>query len=237
MSGRLPDPLPFVFFDLDGTLLDNTAAFPAVFVEVLGQHGVTATLNDLAGALNTCWPWYEAHVGLHKGDELAFWLAFNTRVSAAVGAGDQAQAIGAAITEAFTELDRPRLYPDVLACLDALAARGHRLGVITARPDARRVLDPLGLSDRFQVLVDAFSAGSAKQDATSFNFALDQAAVDARQAVHIGDQIERDVLPAQEAGLTAVLIDRTGRHPVVNFPRMETLADFVDYLVHSHMVS
>ncbi len=215
--------MDFVFFDLDGTLLDNTAAFPQVFVDVLAQHGVVTDLPDLVDALRACWPWYEENVGRHTDDEMGFWIRFNTRVAHCAGAGDRAGDIGQAITRAFGDLDRPRLYPDVVPCLDALEERGLRLGVITARPDAKRVLAPLAILDRFEVVVDAFTARSAKQDPTAFELALEMAAITASAAVHVGDQIDRDVVPATEAGLTAVLLDREERHPEAQVLRLHDL--------------
>lgn len=222
--------MEFVFFDLDGTLLDNTAAFPQVFVDVLARNGVVTDLPDLEDALRACWPWYEDNVGRHTDDEMSFWIRFNTRVAQTAGAGDRAGDIGRAITEAFGQLDTPRLYPDVLPCLDALAARGLHLGVITARPDAQRVLAPLDVLDRFEVVIDAFTAHSAKQDPTAFELALELARVPADRAVHVGDQIDRDVVPATQAGLTAILLDREERHPDAVVPRLEDLRGLADLL-------
>jgi putative hydrolase of the HAD superfamily len=222
--------MPIVFFDLDGTLLDNSADFRAVFVGVLGRHGVAVSGGEMSALLDTCWPWYEEHVGAHRDDEMSFWLRFNTRVAREAGAGGRAGAVGRAITDAFQALDAPRLYPDVLPTLDRVAALGYRLGVITARPDARRVLLPLGILERFEILVDAFTAGSAKQDATAFRFALAKAGAAPEQAVHIGDQPARDVIPAQDAGLSAVLLDREDRYAEMACSRVPDLFAFQHWL-------
>ncbi len=209
-----PGPVRFVFFDLDGTLLQNPSPFSGVFAEVLGGLGLPATPARVQQAALATWPWYEQNVGRHRGDEAALWRRFNTRVCAALGADEAlARRGGAAVTERFAELDRPGLYPDALPCLDALRARGLPLGVVTARPDARRLLAPLGVADRFSVVVDAFTARSAKQDPTAFRLAVSLAGVPAQQVVHVGDQLERDVYPARAAGLTALLLDREGRQP------------------------
>ena len=88
-----------------------------------------------------------------------------------------------------------------------------------------RVLRPLGIEDRFRVIVDAFKAGSSKQDERAFLFALKLAGIHANQAVHVGDQYDRDVLPAQSAGFKAILLDRNGDHLDVNSERIETLAE------------
>lgn len=220
----------FVFFDLDGTLLQSTVAFRAVFVDVLNRHGVAITMERLEAIVLSCWPWYEAGVVAHRGDELAFWQGFNTEVCRAAGAGERAGELGLVVTETFRGRDTPRLYPDVIPCLDTLQAAGYALGIITARPDASRLLAPLGIGDRFQVVVDAFTCGSAKQDAASYHHAVRQAGVAPAQAVHVGDEIERDILPARDAGMRAVLLDRDRRHRDVPFPRFADLHGFPAWL-------
>lgn len=217
--------MEFVFFDLDGTLLDNRADFPSVFAQVLLDFGLETEPEQLQRALRDSWSWYEEQVRSHSGDELAIWLAFNTQVCRVLGAGSRAEEAGRAVTQAFGGMDRPHLFDDVLPCLDRLQERGLKLGVITARPNAPRVLKPLGILDRFRVVVDALGAGSAKQDAETFLFALERAGVDADAAVHVGDLLERDVLPAQAAGMRAVLLDRKKRYPEVDVPRIESLKE------------
>ena len=217
--------MTFIFFDLDGTLLDNRADFPSVFTAVLREQGVETAAEQVQTALRESWSWYEEQVRSHQGDEKAIWLAFNTQVCRALGAGERAEGMGRAVTEAFGALDRPLLFDDVLPCLDELQRRGHALGVITARPKAPRVLKPLGILDRFCVVVDALSAGSAKQDAETFYFALERAGIAADQALHVGDLLERDVIPAQAAGMRAILLDRRGRYPDADCVRIAGLVE------------
>jgi putative hydrolase of the HAD superfamily len=214
-----------VFFDLDGTLVETTEPFSAVFARVLRSLGFERQPEQVEVALRDCWPWYEAEVGRHRDAELEFWRRFNSRVCAALDTGERAREAGHAVTDAFRSLDATRLYEDALPCLDRLAAEGHTLGVLTARPDARRVLEPLGVVDRFSYLVDAFRSGSAKQDRRSFQCALDLAGIDPGEAIHVGDVYERDVVPARAAGLTPVLIDRTRSHPQNDCLRVHTLTE------------
>jgi FMN phosphatase YigB (HAD superfamily) len=220
MSGPLT-----IFFDLDGTLVETTEPFPAVFARVLGEMGLERSVAQVKAALEECWPWYEAEVGRHRGNELEFWIGFNGRVCATLGTGPRAAEAGKRVTEAFRSLDATRLYDDALPCLDALAGAGHTLGVLTARPNARRVLEPLGVLDRFAFLIDAFRSGSAKQDRRAFECAIELAGVGPGRMVHVGDLYDRDVLPAREAGITAVLVDREGRRPDADCLRVEGLRE------------
>jgi putative hydrolase of the HAD superfamily len=75
------------------------------------------------------------------------------------------------------------------------------------------VLRRLGLAEAFAVIVTAAAVGAAKPDPAPFRVALEQLGVDAGRCVHVGDDPVTDVAGARGAGLTAVLIDRTGRAP------------------------
>jgi putative hydrolase of the HAD superfamily len=61
----------------------------------------------------------------------------------------------------------------------------------------------------------------AKPDGRIFEHALAAAGVGADQAVHVGDSPRFDVVGATAAGLTTVLIDRTGRWDPDVLPRQE----------------
>lgn len=219
-----------IFFDLDGTLLESRVRFPAVFRQLLAEHGVERDEEEVEVAIQATWPWYEANVADYRDEELDFWFEFNRRVCAALDAGERADPAGRAITDTFQALDAPTLYDDVLPCLDALRGSGFTLGVITARPSAARVLEPVGIVDRFRYLVDAFSAGSAKHDERTYRYAISLAGISGERAVHVGDQLTRDVMPAQAAGLTAVLIDRDGLHGDTTCPRMTSLTELPSWL-------
>jgi putative hydrolase of the HAD superfamily len=212
-----------VFFDLDGTLLESAQEFAAVYARTLRELGLERCAANVERGIPDSSRWFEENVGAYRGREMELWRAFNTRVSASLGAGERAEEAGAAVTAAFQRMDRPTLYDDALPCLDALEEAGLALGVITARPDASRLLEPLGVLDRFPFIADGFASGAAKHDTRSFEFALDLAGVAPADAAHVGDQIERDVLPARATGMTAVLIDRAGRRPDADCLRVESL--------------
>lgn len=214
-----------VFFDLDGTLLHNPEHFPSVFLRILADHGLERDPLEVQAAVRETWAWYEANVGRYAGRETAFWQGFNRQVCEALDAGDRAEALGQSITEIFSDLDQPTLYDDARPCLDTLWAAGLRLGVITARPDARRLLAPLGLTHRFELLADGFSAGSAKHDPTIYRHALARAKVSPEQALHVGDQYTRDIQLARAAGLHAVLLDRNNETPEADCPHIQSLTE------------
>ena len=61
------------------------------------------------------------------------------------------------------------------------------------------------------MIVISGEIGIGKPDARPFELALEGLAVPARDAVMVGDSLERDVAGARRAGLRSVWLDRDGR--------------------------
>lgn len=106
---------------------------------------------------------------------------------------------------------RFRLHDDALAAMDALEARGIRLGVVSnwdcALPDH---LAALGVAERFEVIAVSAPVGAAKPDPAIFLHATNAVGVDPSRALHVGDRRAEDYAGARAAGLRALLLDRAG---------------------------
>ncbi len=104
---------------------------------------------------------------------------------------------------------RFRLHDDALGAMDALEARGIRLGVVSnwdcALPDH---LAALGVADRFAVIAVSAPVGAAKPDPAIFLHATSAAGVHPSRALHVGDRRAEDYDGARAAGLRALLLDR-----------------------------
>ena len=79
--------------------------------------------------------------------------------------------------------------------------------------DGARLLEDLGLADRFVTIVISDRVGYGKPHPVIFRAALDAAGVPAARAVHVGDSYAKDVLGAVGAGMTAMLLLRDGASP------------------------
>ena len=103
------------------------------------------------------------------------------------------------------------LYDDALPCINALKSRGFIVGMITnIYSDLNRTCARLGLADALDFWVTSKEAGSEKPHPAIFELALSKAGVRPNEAVHVGDQYYSDITGARGAGITPVLIDRTG---------------------------
>jgi putative hydrolase of the HAD superfamily len=112
---------------------------------------------------------------------------------------------------------RLRLYPHVREVLDVL--RAHLpLAVVTdaQAPNARGELHQVGLLDYFDPIVVSGVHGFRKPDARLFRYALDALGVAPEDAVHIGNDMHRDVSGAHALGIRTVMFDSdqgTKEHP------------------------
>ena len=110
----------------------------------------------------------------------------------------------------FAERD---LHADALPCLEALRARGLRLGaagnMYAVHEDFLRPhVDFVGSSERW---------GVEKPDAGFFAHVVEAAGAPADEILYVGDRVDKDVVPALAAGLHAVRI-RRGAHAAVELP-------------------
>jgi FMN phosphatase YigB (HAD superfamily) len=110
----------------------------------------------------------------------------------------------------FAERD---LHSDALPCLAALRARGLRLGAAgnmyaVHETFLRPHVDFVGSSERW---------GVEKPDAGFFDHVVEAAGAPAGEILYVGDRLDKDVVPAQAAGLHAMRI-RRGAHAQVESP-------------------
>ena len=105
------------------------------------------------------------------------------------------------------------------ALLEALRARGLRLGLVSNAFDPRRILDRdlerMGLAGRLDVCVFSSEVGVRKPHPEIFRRALDQLVWRGGRALFVGDRLYEDVRGAGEAGMTTVqaVWFRADEHP------------------------
>lgn len=109
-------------------------------------------------------------------------------------------------------------FPDTLPALRALRGK-FKLGLVS---DAQRVFfEPeirmLGLDALMDAVVVSSDHGFQKPDTRLFAMALGELRVSAGEAVFVGNSIERDIRGAKDAGLSAILLNRNGRHDGGNY--------------------
>lgn len=108
--------------------------------------------------------------------------------------------------------DAWHVFEDVVPTLEALSARGLRLGVISNWDERLRpLLERLRLAKHFEVIVVSREAGCSKPSGAIFKRAARKLELPTEAILHVGDDRSMDVRGARAAGLSALLLKRGAR--------------------------
>jgi len=206
-----------VFFDAGATLLYPDPPVEEVYARIFEDDGVRSTLGELRDALTTVWIEIQREkpgdrYGGVRG-EPAFWRDFLGRVRRLLDGGPLSDEAFGRLAQHFRDPAVWAVYPDVLPTLDALAARGMPLAVVSNWDSyLPRLLELRGLSRYFQTVSVSALEETGKPGAEIFRRTCARMAVDAADALHVGDSLRDDYEGARAAGLHALLLDRKNQH-------------------------
>jgi putative hydrolase of the HAD superfamily len=109
----------------------------------------------------------------------------------------------------FAAPDAWRVFEDVVPTLNALAARGLKLGVISNWDERLRpLLGQLKLAGCFEAIVVSREVRASKPSRAIFRHAVRELGLPPEAVLHVGDSLSMDVRGAQAAGLLALLLKR-----------------------------
>src|SRR5215813_6951662 len=133
--------------------------------------------------------------------------------------------------QVFQMFEDPRswvLFPETHTVLTRLRKEGFELGVLS-NFDSRlfSVMRGLGIDGFFDTVTISSLARAAKPSSKIFEIALEKHALDPDEAMHVGDSVRDDLEGATKAGLTGVLLDRTGRSHVSGGHVIRTLEELL----------
>jgi putative hydrolase of the HAD superfamily len=234
VSVPLPEPgsVRALLVDLGGVVV--RPAFERV-ASALSAHGVAAGAEALAAAEPLARRQLDRPPaeGLQT-DAQRGWLYFDL-VLAGAGIARDART-DAALAEVKAWHDVHCLWEDVLdgarEALARLRAAGLRTAAVSnANGTVAVLLERLGLTALFDVILDSQVVGIEKPDPRLFRLALEGLRAQPEEAVHVGDLYHVDVAGARAAGLRAVLVDEAGLYPEVDCPRVRSLAELAVRLV------
>jgi putative hydrolase of the HAD superfamily len=154
-----------------------------------------------------------------------FWGRFYRLLLGGLGIPDgDIERLGDRLYWVFTDPANYRLLPDAPAVLDKLRDAGAILGLVSNfEAWLERLLEHLDVARYFPVRVISGIEGVEKPDPEIFRIALQRAEVPAADAVYVGDNPVFDALPAEEAGMAAVIVDRSNRYPEYAGTRIPSL--------------
>ena len=158
------------------------------------------------------------------------WLFFDLILSHAGVARSEGTAAALSVLHAYhTASNLWEYVPDeVLPALEALRRRGLRLVVVSnANGTLRAHLNRIGMTPRFDLVLDSADEGVEKPDPRFFEIALEKSGADRETTIHVGDLYYVDVVGARAAGLRGILLDEGDLRPDADCPRVRSLDDLV----------
>jgi putative hydrolase of the HAD superfamily len=230
-----------LFLDVGDTLIRAHPSWAGVYRQGLLEAGVDVAEKDLERALleeTQAGGWWLDETPFEPSESKSFEtvMAFDAAVLARLGHGDLGEDAFRRIEDAFARRAAWYVFPDVPLALDAIAAAGIRLCVISnfvwGLPE---LIHDLELARHFEKLVVSARVGFQKPNPGIFQHALDAMNVAPERALHVGDSYRADVVGARKLGINAALIARGLNDPTRlrdehSDPDLVVLSDLNDLL-------
>ena len=205
---------PFLIFDMDDTLLDYSGSghqcWQELFLEYAPRFDVSfeqlATAHQVVS--NAYWSDAERHragrLDLKSARRQVLRLTLEELGLNCFGLGDE-------MADAFTLRREPLIcpFPGAIETLEELHCRGIRMGLVTNGNGEfqRNKIHRFDLNQYFETIIIEGEFGVGKPDRRVFLSALQQLGAMPAQTWMIGDDLVRDLQPAQQLGLGTVWVD------------------------------
>jgi putative hydrolase of the HAD superfamily len=194
-----------VTLDVGGTLISPWPSVGHVYAAAAARHGAGEfSADELNRRFAAAW---RARPGfVHTR---AAWAALVDETFQGLTAQAPSQTFFPDLYARFGEPAAWRLYDDTLPTLQALAARGVRMGVVSNWDERLHpLLEKLGLRGFFAAVVVSCDVGVTKPSAEIFARAARALDLPPATILHVGDSPEMDEAGARAAGFQAALLDR-----------------------------
>lgn len=223
-----------ILFDLDGTLRFSEPRFFNTLYDYVVQACFSSTRSGYCAGMRWLHYYWAQSAELLTDietfglDSDFFWTNHTSLFIQALGAErDVALQLAPVVQRRMTDEYHPiSLVPlEVFSMLEKLKQAGFLLAVVSNRAhNFDDELAELGLDGYFQLTIAAGEVDSWKPDTKIFLHAINVLGICAEQALHVGDSYYADVLGAQRAGLSPVLVDSDGVFPEATCPVISSVA-------------
>jgi putative hydrolase of the HAD superfamily len=204
-----------IFFDIDGTLIDHASASAAASLVFFDQFSgaIPFSRDEYPAAWEQI---LNKHFNRWCRGEVSLWEQRRARMRDVFAApemsDDEADARYRIFIREYEDLTRP--FADAEPCLQRLG--GQPLGIISngAREQQIGKLQRAGLLKYFSVMVYSEDVGLGKPSHRIFLEACRRAGDSSERCMHIGDDLDADVVPSRAIGMRGIHLSRTGESPV-----------------------
>ena len=218
-----------VLFDAGATLLHPDPPVEAIYAREFAADGARFTEEDFLRAVTRAWE--EIHASAEADryggvrGEPEFWRVFLERVRSFLDGGSVSPAAFDRLAAHFRNPNSWAVYADVVPALEELSRHDFALAIVSNWDSyLPKLLAALGLDGYFGTIAVSAIEETGKPHAEIFHRACRRLRVEPSEALHVGDSLAEDLEGARSAGLSALLLDRQGRHPEIA-DRITTLAE------------
>lgn len=199
-----------VLFDAAETLFTTRGSVGQIYRSVARKYGSAVSIEAIEASFREH---FKGAGPLSPEDQKRWWKDIVYRVFNDVGMVEDFDHFFDEVYETFRDSQGWVLFPETLEVLQELKNRGLKLGVIS-NFDNRiyNVMESLHIRHFFDVVVLSSETGYSKPDPEIFEAAIDAIGFPASDILLVGDSVDDDVKAGIRAGLTSILIDRTGRY-------------------------
>lgn len=217
-----------IFFDIDGTLINHSAASAGASLSFYDRF--PGSIPFRRAGFSAIWDTIvDKHFNRYCRAEISIWEQRRARMREVFGDENlpnaECDARYRVYIREYESLTGP--YEDAAACVQEL--KGTPLGIISngARDQQMGKLARAGLLPYFSLLVFSEDVGIGKPAARIFEEACRKAEAKPAECVHIGDDLSADVNGSAAVGMQPVWLDRNGRDAgaPVSAPRICGLLD------------
>ncbi|MBN1697873.1 MAG: HAD family hydrolase [Spirochaetales bacterium] len=204
-----------IVFDLDDTIVSFGSGAEPAWREVCGEFCVRnpwCCAGDLFKAIRTKASWYWSDPERHRLGRADLHAARREIVTLAwreLGYEDRGEAV--AIADDFSErrMKNVSLFPGAIATLDALAARGQRMVLLTNGESRlqRDKINRFGLGKYFELICIEGEVGYGKPDPRAYFNILTITHLSPSNLWMVGDNLDWDVRSPQELGIYSIWND------------------------------
>jgi putative hydrolase of the HAD superfamily len=232
-----PQDVRTVLFDLDGTLVFHQPDSFDVIADFCAEIGQPLAPEEERRGRRMRHEYFVDPVIRHQIDGLSgdeFWEHFNRFLLEGLGIEGDLGQLADELGARFDGVELTYQCPNAgCRTLSGLRSRGYRLGLITNRRNVPRfyeLLAEMGLGPYFALTLASGEVGISKPNPGIFYAAMDRLEARAAETLYVGDNYWADVLGAQQAGITPVLLDPHGLFPEANCPVVERLDQLLTWL-------
>jgi len=225
-----------ILFDAGGTLFDLRKSVGWHYSHYAREFGVAVDAETLNRRFAVAFQ-HAAPLAFPMADgqdliaqEQAWWRALLQAVFAPYSIADFDRFFGE-VYASFSRPDAWALFPETHPTLTRLRQQGQVLGIVS-NFDSRLlpICEGLGIASFFKTITFSSHAGVAKPSPEIFKIALRQMGLHATDVVYVGDSPRHDLDGPRHLGMTALLLDRAGRHAHLNATRIPDLSHVLGHL-------